>query len=154
MSTARPARTPSPHPPSIFVGALLRLCWQECRERILAALRARGFDDLTQVHLGIFGWPMPDGVRPIDLAERTYMTKQALNYVVAQLESRGYLERRGTGAASRRLIYMTPRGWQVAETMRATMQELEVEWGARVGRRKFAEFLKLLRTFAGVDRAA
>jgi DNA-binding MarR family transcriptional regulator len=153
MSTARRPSQPPSRPPSIFVGALLRLCWQDCRERILVAVRARGFTDLTQVHLGIFGWPMPDGVRPIDLAERTYMTKQALNYVLVQLEQRGYLERRGEGARSRRLIYMTPRGWQVAETMRATMQQLEAEWGARVGRRKFAEFMKVLRNFAGVDRA-
>jgi DNA-binding MarR family transcriptional regulator len=55
---------------------------------------ARGFSDLTQAHLSVLVYPPPDGVRPSELADRIFMTKEALNYLLKQLEDRGYIERR------------------------------------------------------------
>jgi DNA-binding MarR family transcriptional regulator len=47
------------------------------------------------------------------------MTKQAMNYLLGQLEARGYIERRAEKGSSRRLVFLTNRGWQVRETILA-----------------------------------
>jgi len=43
------------------------------------------------------------------------MTKQAMNYLLGQLEARGYIERRAEMGSSRRLVFLTNRGWQVRD---------------------------------------
>ena len=40
------------------------------------------------------------GVRPAELAERCFMTKQAMNYLLRDLEDRGYIERRAEKAGT------------------------------------------------------
>jgi DNA-binding MarR family transcriptional regulator len=54
-------------------------------------------------------------MRPSELAERASMTKQAMNYLLGQLEARGYIERRAEMGSSRRLVFLTNRGWQVRD---------------------------------------
>jgi DNA-binding MarR family transcriptional regulator len=132
-----------------FVGALLRQCWRRVRDRIQGAVRAAGFDDLQEAHLAVFTYPLPDGVRPADLARRMGMTPQATNYLIAQVEALGYLERRAPKGSDRRLIYLTERGWQVGETIFACLCELQAEWADEVGQTQFADFMDVLRRLAG-----
>jgi len=157
MSSARKSRTRSAtgeatttrKPP--FVGALLRMAYQAARRRQFRAHIERGFNDLTQAHLNVLAYPPPDGIRPTDLAERTYMTKQAMNYLLIQLESLGYIERRAEKARGRRLVFLTRRGWQVFETQWASMQQLEAEWAAIVGQSRFDEFTRTLRQLVAIE---
>jgi hypothetical protein len=44
-----------------------------------------------------------------------------MNYLLGQLEARGYLERRTEKGSSRRLVFLTDRGWQVRETILAVV---------------------------------
>jgi DNA-binding MarR family transcriptional regulator len=136
-----------------FVGALLRQCWRRVRDRIQDAIRAAGFDDLQEAHLAVFTYPLPDGVRPADLARRMGMTPQATNYLIAQVEALGYLERRAAKDSDRRLVYLTERGWQVGETIFACLRELQAEWAAEVGQKRFAEFMDVLRRLAAEEPA-
>src|SRR5881397_133078 len=76
------------------IGTMMRLTYQMGRRRQLDALMERGFTDLNPSLLNVFAYPPPDGVRPSELAERTHMTKQAMNYLLGQLEALGYVERR------------------------------------------------------------
>jgi DNA-binding MarR family transcriptional regulator len=143
----------SPHRPAEksgppFVGALLRIPWQAVRARILADLAAAGFGDIAATHFPVLQYPPPEGVRPIDLADRAGISKQAMNYLIAQLEDRGYVERRQVPRRGR-LVFLTPRGWQVAETIWATMRALEAEWAKAMGRARYQEFRAAL-----VDLAA
>ena len=138
-----------PEPP--YVGALLRLTYQLARERQLAAQAKRGFSDLNQALLSVLVYPPPDGVRPSDLAERTNMTKQAMNYLLGQLEQLGYVERRANNGR-RRSVYLTKKGWTVFETQWMAMRDLEEEWAKRVGQKRFAEFLDVLRELSGIKR--
>lgn len=144
-SQKRPDRLPP------YVGALLRLTYQAARERQLEAQARRGFSDLNQALLSILVYPPPDGVRPTELAERSNMTKQAINYLLGQLEKLGYVERRAVNGR-RRLIYLTKRGWNVFETQWTAMRELEDEWAKRVGRKRFDDFLSVLRELSGAAR--
>jgi DNA-binding MarR family transcriptional regulator len=101
-----------------------------------------------ETHLAVFSYPPPDGVRPSELARRLNMSRQATNHVIAQLEAQGYLERRATKGSNRRLVYLRPRAWRVAEAIWASMRELQAEWAAEVGRERFAVFMDVLRTLA------
>ena len=128
-----------------FVGALLRQCWRRVRERIQEAVRAAGFEDLQEAHLAVFTYPLPDGVRPSDLARRMEMTPQATNYLITQVEALGYLERRAPDGSDRRLVYLTERGQQVGETIYACLRQLQTEWAEEIGPGRFGDFMDVLR---------
>src|SRR5215470_9327389 len=77
-----------------LIGALLRVPWETVQRRMLERLHEHGFDDLDAAHLTVFQYPGPQGARPSDLATRLRMSKQAVNYLLGQLERLGYVERR------------------------------------------------------------
>jgi DNA-binding MarR family transcriptional regulator len=131
-----------------FFGALLRLCWQRVRAHMHEAIRAHGFTDLQEAHFAIFSYPLPNGVRPSDLARQLRMSRQATNYLVGQMEVLGYLERRVGPEGDRRLVYLTERGSQVAEVIYACLRELQTQWADEVGRDRFDAFLGVLRLLA------
>ncbi len=155
MSSARPApATPgrdegARRPP--FVAGLLRMAYQSARRRQLEVQVEHGFTDLTQSHLSVLVYPPPDGIRPIELAERCFMSKQAMNHLLGELERRGYIERRSEKGRRSVLIYLTRRGWRFFETQWAAMKQLEDEWVAVIGKKRFAEFLGTLRRLSALD---
>jgi len=134
-----------------FVGALLRLCVRRIRTRIDAAIRAAGFADLHETHLGVFSCPVPDGVRPSELARHLHKTRQTTNYVITQMEALGYLERRPIEGGDRRLVYLTPRGWAVVETICACSREVQAEWSQEIGPERFRDLVRTLRLLAGAE---
>jgi DNA-binding MarR family transcriptional regulator len=112
------------------------------QRRMLNALHEHGFDDLVPAHLSVLRYPGPDGQRPVDLAAQANMSKQALNYLLGQLEARGYLERRGDPDDPRsRRVYLTERGESTRQVIRDAVREVETEWAAELG----AEDLERLR---------
>lgn len=135
----------------VLVGALLRMTYQLTRERQFTALIENGFGDLNQALLSVMIYPYPDGARPLELAERTNMTKQAMNYLLGQLEALGYVERRAGKGSSRRLVFLTRRGWQAVDTIRAAVKEVEAEWAETLGEKRFGEFTEMLRQLSKID---
>ena len=120
-----------------MIGVLLRLPHEVVVARILEALNGSGFD-LSGTELSIFLYPGPDGRRPIDLARQCNMSRQAMNYVLAGLERRGYVERRdGSGAAARR-VRLTTRGRAMVPVIRRCVAAIEKEWTAHIGSKRFA----------------
>ena len=98
----------------------MRMPVDEIRQRMLDALHEQGFDDLIPAHLIVLRRPGPDGLRPVEVAEQTGMSKQALNYLLGQLEETGYLERVDDPDDRRsKRIRVTKRGWAAGEAMRA-----------------------------------
>jgi len=128
-----------------YVGALLRVAYQVTRQRSFKLLEERGFTDLNQALLSVFTFPPPDGARPTDLAKRTSTTKQAMNYLLSQLESLGYMERYGDENGARRSVYLTRRGWLVFDAIWTAQRQIEEEWAALLGKRRFDEFMSTLR---------
>ena len=153
MPNARnsPPKVGRDHQRPPFVGALLRIVYQETRARSLKALEEKGFDDLNQALLNVMVYPHPDRVRPSELAKRTNMTKQAMNYLLVQLEALGYIERRAENGDRRRLVFLTRRGWEVVDTMRAAVRQVEAEWTAVLGEKRFEQFMDMLRQLSGID---
>src|SRR5215213_8892654 len=77
-----------------LIGALLRLPWDAVQQHMLDHLHERGFGDFDAAYLIVFQYPGPQGARPSELAARLRISKQALNYLLGQLERLDYLERR------------------------------------------------------------
>jgi DNA-binding MarR family transcriptional regulator len=112
-----------------LLGALMRMPVDEIRVRMLAALHDQGFDDLIPAHLIVLRWPGPDGLRPVEIAAQSGISKQALNYLLGQLEETGYLERVDDPDDRRsKRVKMTKRGWDAGQVMRATVAEIEGEF--------------------------
>ena len=123
----------------------MRMPVDEIRRRMLAALHEQGFDDLIPAHLIVLRWPGPDGLRPVELAEQTGMSKQALNYLLGQLEETGYLERVDDPDDRRsKRIRVTKRGWAAGKVMRAAVGEVEQEFVDAHGKKELASLLELL----------
>jgi DNA-binding MarR family transcriptional regulator len=136
----KPSRPPPP-----LIGALLRWPWEAVRGRMIERLHAQGFDDLTPPHVNVLHWPGPDRTRPSELAARLRVSRQALNYLLGDLERLGYLERRPDQDDSRgRRICLTERGRAATRVMRSAARSVEREWERRIGKEEFAELRELL----------
>jgi DNA-binding MarR family transcriptional regulator len=128
-----------------LIGALLRVPWETVRARMLAGLHERGFTDLAAAHVDVWRYPGPENQRPSDLATQTRMTKQALNYLLGQLEQLGYLTREADSDDQRsKRIRLTSRGRSATEAIYEIVQEVETGWEQQLGPRKFAELRNLL----------
>jgi DNA-binding MarR family transcriptional regulator len=133
-----------------LIGALLRMPWETVQRRMLERLHEAGFDDLDAAHLNVFQYPGPQGSKPSELASRLRMSKQALNYLLGELERLGYLERRPHPDDQRaKRVTLTKRGTSVALVMREAVAELETEWARRLGRKRFDQLRALLEELNG-----
>ena len=129
-----------------LLGGLLRVCWQEVRRRIQRDLVANGYGDIGAAHLAVFQYPSPRGMRVTELAERAGMSRQAMTYLIAELEERSYVERRPDpldGRAS--LVDLTERGEEAITAIRASVRRLEREWEVQLGRSRFGQFREALQ---------
>ena len=115
------------------------------RRHMLQALHAHGFTDLNEAHFQVMRWPGPQGKRPVELAEEAGMTRQAMNYLLGQLEALGYLERRvdPDDVRSRRL-YLTERGTSTIAVIRSAVTELEHGWESKLGTEDWRALKRLL----------
>jgi DNA-binding MarR family transcriptional regulator len=149
MATSNPSSnfTNSPDEPfgPPLIGALLRMPWEEVQRHMLERLHQRGFADLDLAHLNVFQYPGPQGTRPSELARRLRISKQALNYLLGQLERLGYLERRPDPDDLRsKRIALTRRGISAGHVIREAVEEVETAWARDLGSERFAQLRNLL----------
>jgi DNA-binding MarR family transcriptional regulator len=141
--TKPPATETSPGPP--LIGALLRMPWEAVQRHMLERLHESGFTDLDAAHLNVFQYPGPQGTRPSELAARLRISKQALNYLLGELERLDYLERRPDPDDQRsKRIALTPRGTSMIPVIREAVGEVETAWAKQLGPKRFAQLRSLL----------
>jgi len=141
--TSLPGAAEAVGPP--LIGALLRMPWESVQRHMLERLHERGFSDFDAAYLNVFQYPGPQGARPTALAARLRISKQALNYLLGELERHGYLERRPDPDDLRsRRIALTPRGVSAIDVIREAVEEMEVAWAHRLGAERFSELRSLL----------
>jgi DNA-binding MarR family transcriptional regulator len=132
--------------PPPLIGALLRIPWEAVQRHMLERLHERGFDDLDTAHMTVFQYPGPQGARPSELAARLRVSKQALNYLLGELERLDYLERRPDPDDLRsKRVAVTPRGAAAIKVIREAVGEVEETWARQLGPKRFAELRTLLR---------
>jgi DNA-binding MarR family transcriptional regulator len=149
MATSNPSSNFTNSPDESFgpplIGALLRMPWEEVQRHMLERLHQRGFADLDLAHLNVFQYPGPQGARPSELARRLRISKQALNYLLGQLERLGYLERRPDPDDLRsKRIALTRRGISAGHVIREAVEEVETAWARDLGSERFAQLRNLL----------
>ena len=119
--------------------------WEAVRRHTLERLHDRGFIDLDAAHLNVFLYPGPQGAKPSELAARLRISKQALNYLLGELERLGYLERRPDPDDLRsKRILLTPRGTSLIPVIREAVGEVETAWAQQLGPERFAQLRNLL----------
>ena len=128
-----------------LVGALLRVPWEAVQRHMLERLHECGFDDLDAAHLNVFQYPGPQGARPSELAARLRISKQALNYLLGELERLDYLERRpDPGDLRSKRVALTRRGTSAVRVIREAVGEVENAWAQQLGPKRFSQLRSLL----------
>jgi DNA-binding MarR family transcriptional regulator len=132
-------------PKDLLIGAMLRVPAQAIHHRLIHDLNAAGFDDLSLPHIAVLQYPGPDGVRPVKLAERAGMSKQAMNQLLKTLEGMGYLVRHDEKNGGRaRIVRFTNRGHAAFDAILEILRRVEREWSAELGVREFVQLKRLL----------
>jgi DNA-binding MarR family transcriptional regulator len=129
----------------MLIGALLRVPGQAIQRRIIKELNAAGFKGLRVPHMAVLQFPGPDGVRPGTLAERSGMSKQAMNQLLQSLEELGYIVRCDVPDEARaRIVRLTKRGHAAYSKIHEILREIEQEWSTELGPKRFSQLKKLL----------
>jgi DNA-binding MarR family transcriptional regulator len=129
----------------MLIGALLRVPAQSIHRRIIQELNAAGFEELRVPHMAVLQFPGPDGVRPGMLAERAGMSKQAMNQLLRSLDALGYITRSDApGEGRARIVHLTKRGRAAYAQIHEVLRDIEREWSAELGPKRFTELKELL----------
>ena len=143
-STSSSHFTNSPAGPPL-IGALLRVPWEAVRRHMLERLHEAGFDDFEPAHMTVFQYPGPHGERPSELASRLRMSKQALNYLLGELERLDYIERHPDPHDRRsKRVAVTQRGLAAVTVIREAVAEMEMTWARQLGPERFGQLRELL----------
>lgn len=128
-----------------LIGALLRAPWEVVQRHMLERLHERGFDDFDAAYLAVFRYPGPQGARPTDVAASLGISKQALNYLLRELERLGYIEREPhpDDLRSKRIV-VSRRGVAAVGVIRDAVREVEAAWARQLGPKRFAQLRALL----------
>jgi DNA-binding MarR family transcriptional regulator len=131
---------------------LIRRLHLAVRAELLEHVHAAGYDDITAAHIYVFQTPGPDGARPTELAERTLMTKQAMNHLLVGLEAGGYIQRvsvEGDGRA--RVLRLTSKGRTLTDIIQERSAAIEGRWSKQLGTRHLRELVTALGELADSD---
>lgn len=128
-----------------LIGALLRMPADAIHARILDYLHEAGFTDLVPAHLAVLRYPGPHDRRPSELAAEARMTKQAMNYLLGQMEELGYLTRDHDPDDQRsRRVHLTERGHAAARAIRRSVADIEADLEQALGPAQFDQLRQLL----------
>jgi DNA-binding MarR family transcriptional regulator len=128
-----------------LIGALLRMPVDAIRARMLAGLHEAGFDDLVPAHLIVLQYPGPENRRPSELASQARMTKQAMNYLLGEMQRLGYLKREPDRQDHRaKRVHITSRGDAAGQTIRNIVGQIETELEQELGPERFGHLRTLL----------
>lgn len=124
---------------------LMSMASRHAQARIIDAVRAAGFADLTVAQARLMAGMDDGGSRISTLAERAQITKQTATALVDKLETAGYLERTADPDDGRvRLIRFTPKARRMIPAARAEEERIEREWAAHLGRSEYAALTSAL----------
>ena len=128
-----------------LIGALLRMPLDAVVARILAGLHDAGFTDLVPAHFQVLRYPGPEDRRPSELAADARMTKQAMNYLLGQMQQLGYLTRDDDPGDQRfKRVRLTKRGHAAARAIRDIVAAIEAELEHELGPAQLDQLRQLL----------
>jgi DNA-binding MarR family transcriptional regulator len=130
--------------------SLIRRLHLAVRAEVLEHVHGAGYHDITAAHIYVFQTPGPDGLRPTELAERTLMTKQAMNHLLAGLEAGGYIQRVSVDGDRRaRVLRITSKGRNLTDIIQERSAAIERRWSERLGEQHLQALMADLGELAG-----
>ena len=136
-------------PPS--TATLLFVVHRAAETKVMEALRAAGFDDLTVAQCRIAQRLSPAGIRITELAEQAGVTKQTAGALIDELERSGYVVRRPDPADARaRLVVLTVRGRKLCAAAVVEVNKIEDEWRNEFGATAYRQLRKMLMSLREV----
>ena len=129
----------------LAIGQLLVRLLREFRRDLAAPAAERGYGDVRDPHMQIFG-NIGTGARLTEIAARAQLSLAATSELVNDLESLGYLRRRPDPADGRaKLIEPTERGARVLADAGDRVADIEARWAEIVGARRFEQMCRTLQ---------
>ncbi|KRE29329.1 transcriptional regulator [Mycobacterium sp. Soil538] len=120
------------------MGQLLVRLLREFRRELGAARADRGYADVRDAHLQIFGNIGTGDIRLTELAGRAQLSLAATSELVNELVALGYLARTSDTRDRRaKLIILTERGQNLMRAAGARVAEIEATWAGIVGADRF-----------------
>ncbi|GAA4576425.1 MarR family winged helix-turn-helix transcriptional regulator [Micromonospora coerulea] len=127
------------------LGLLCFIAYRAMESRVLDAVTAAGFADVTAAQSRVFARIGPNGTRLTELAEQARVTKQTAAFLVDQLERAGYVRRAPDPSDARaRLVTITERGHAAIRVARGAEAEVEAEWTRHLGRQATSQLRRAL----------
>ncbi len=132
----------------LHVPLLMGLLFREVRD----VYATEDWGGLRQSHFRVISSVPPGGISVTELGERVGMSKQGCGQFVTGLVESGHLRVQQDPADRRiRLVRRTPKGTRLITRVTARNLELEQEWSARVGERRYRTFRRVLEELAARD---
>jgi DNA-binding MarR family transcriptional regulator len=124
---------------------LMGLLFRQVRD----VFAAEDWSGLRQSHFRVISAVPREGISVTDLGERLGMSKQGCGQFVSSLVGTGHL-RVEQGASDRRVRWVrrTPKGSRTLARVTTRMLEIERDWAARVGERRYNTFREVLEELA------
>jgi DNA-binding MarR family transcriptional regulator len=103
-------------------------------DRLHAELARQGHPDVRPAHGFALQAIGRDGATATELGRRLGVSKQAAGKTIDRLVELGYAERTGDASdARRKLVRLTPRGYDVLARSAAIFEQLRAEWTTQLG---------------------
>lgn len=135
------------------VGALLLEAQRQFNEEITSRLHRRGYRDIRAAHGAVFANIDAHGTRASELARRAGMTKQAMGELIADLEEKGYVERRPDPRDGRaRVVVPTERGRRIDAAADEVIAGIEAGYERRLGPEGLRSLRRALEELTGSAR--
>jgi DNA-binding MarR family transcriptional regulator len=132
-------------PGELNLGLLCLIAARAMETRVLDALAAAGFGDITAAQARVFARVGPNGTRITELAEQARITKQTVGFMVDQMERAGYVRRAPDPTDARaRLVRIAARGEAAIAVARVAEAEVEAEWTRHLGKPAATQLRKAL----------
>lgn len=131
---------PEPHP-----ALLMFISARHAEQRILDAVAAAGYDDMTPAMSRVAARIAEQGSRVTDLAEQARITKQSASAMVALLERARYVERIPDPVDARaHLVVLAGRGREVRQVARREERAIERAWTEHLGEERMCQLREML----------
>ena len=103
----------------------------------------------------LFRWPGPDGRRPGEIAADVQINKQRVNDLLRELEQLGYLHLEIDPLDSRaRIVRLTASGKRLHRVAVGVHADIEKEWAARLGERRYRQLCEALKAIVTLPAGA
>jgi DNA-binding MarR family transcriptional regulator len=126
-------------------GKLISMLKRQFDHWATAELAENGYEDFKMGYMPLLMNIHPEGITNTELAKKAKVSKQAMSKVVKELQEGGYIQTEIHGQDKRSaIIYLTAKGKKLVLSARGKIFNLEKEYEAVIGKKKFEELKETL----------